>query len=108
MVRVFPFQGILYNKDNVKKISKVFCPPYDIIGPEEQDFLYNLHDFNYIRIVLGKEFPGDGEYNNKYIRSAAFLDGWLRHKVLVQDEKAVFYVYEQRFRSRGKKYSRRP
>ena len=106
VVRVFPFQGILYNKDNVKKISKVFCPPYDIIGPEEQDFLYNLHDFNYIRIVLGKEFPGDGEYNNKYIRSAAFLDGWLRHKVLVQDEKAVFYVYEQRFRSRGKKYSR--
>jgi len=106
VVRVFPFPGILYNKDIVKKISKVFCPPYDIIDSKEQDQLYDLHDFNFIRIILGKEFPGDGEYNNKYIRSAAFLDGWLRHKVLVQNEKTAFYAYEQRFRHHGKKYSR--
>ncbi|MEE8637909.1 MAG: DUF1015 domain-containing protein [Candidatus Margulisiibacteriota bacterium] len=106
MVRVFPFQGILYNKDLVKKIAKVFTPPYDVITPEEQDAFYDLHDFNFIRLNLGKEFPGDGEYNNKYIRSAAFLDGWLRHKVLEQDEKPAFYAYEQSFRHRGKKYSR--
>ena len=106
MVRVFPFRGILYNKATVKKIGKVFSPPYDVISPEEQDYLYNLHDFNIIRIILGKEFQGDGEYNNKYIRAAAFLDGWLRHNVLVQDEKPCFYAYEQRFRHRGKNYSR--
>jgi uncharacterized protein (DUF1015 family) len=106
VVKVFPFEGILYNKDRLKKIDKVFTPPYDVISPEEQDYFYNIHDFNYIRIILGKEFEGDGEYNNKYIRSAAFLDGWLRHKVLVQDEKPAFYVYEQRFRAGGKTYSR--
>lgn len=106
VVRVFPFRGILYNKDRVKKIEHVFSPPYDIITPEEQDSLYNLHDFNFIRLILGKEFPGDGEYNNKYTRAAVFLDGWLRHKILVQDEKPAFYVYEQRFRFRSKKYSR--
>ncbi len=106
MVKVFPFQGIIYNKDIVKKADKVFTPPYDVISPEEQDFFYDLHDFNFIRLNLGKEFPGDGEYNNKYIRTAAFLDGWLRHKVLVQDEKPSFYAYEQSFRVRGKKYIR--
>jgi uncharacterized protein (DUF1015 family) len=106
VVKVFPFEGILYNKKILKKIDKVFTPPYDVISAEEQDYFYNLHDFNFIRLNLGKEFSTDGEYNNKYIRSAAFFDGWLRHKVLIQDEKPVFYVYEQRFRSQGKKYSR--
>ena len=107
MVKVFPFQGIIYNKDKLKKhLSKLFTPPYDVISPEEQDYFYDLHDLNYIRLVLGKEFPSDGEYNNKYIRTAAFLDGWLRHRILVKDEKPVFYAYEQSFRHRRKKYSR--
>jgi uncharacterized protein (DUF1015 family) len=105
VVKVFPFEGILYNKD-IKKVAKVFTPPYDVISPEEQDAFYAVHDFNYIRIILGKEFAGDSEYNNKYIRSAAFLDGWLRHKILIQDEKPAFYAYEQCFTSGGKKYSR--
>lgn len=106
VVKVFPFEGVLYNKNIVKKIANVFTPPYDVIDPEEQDYFYDLHNFNYIRLCLGKEFPGDGEYNNKYIRTAAFLDGWLRHKILAQGEKPVFYAYEQSFRLRGKKYSR--
>lgn len=106
MVKVFPFQGIIYNKEIIKKADKVFTPPYDVISPEEQDHFYDLHDFNFIRLNLGKEFPGDGEYNNKYIRTAAFLDGWLRHRVLIQDEKPSFYAYEQSFRMRGKKYTR--
>jgi uncharacterized protein (DUF1015 family) len=106
MVKIFPFAGVLYNKDRLKKFNDVFAPPYDIINPEEQDNFYNIHDFNFIRLILGKEFPGDGEYNNKYIRSAAFLDGWLRHKIMQQDEKPVFYVYEQVFKANGKRYSR--
>jgi uncharacterized protein (DUF1015 family) len=106
VVKVFPFQGIVYNKEVVKKADKVFTPPYDVISPEEQDRFYDLHDFNFIRLNLGKEFPGDGEYNNKYIRTTAFLDGWLRHRVLIQDEKPSFYAYEQSFRTHGKRYTR--
>ncbi|MDD5382553.1 MAG: DUF1015 domain-containing protein [Candidatus Margulisbacteria bacterium] len=106
MVKVFPFEGILYNKEKLKNLSKVFTPPYDVISPQEQDGFYDIHDFNFIRLILGKEFSGDGEYNNKYIRSAAFLDGWLRHKLLVKDQKPAFYLYEQRFKVGSKKYSR--
>lgn len=106
MVKVFPFQGILYNKEKLKKFDALLTPPYDVISPEEQDRFYDLHDFNYIRLILGKDFPGDGEYNNKYVRAGAFLDGWLRHKILVKDSKPAFYAYEQRFTSQGKKHSR--
>jgi uncharacterized protein (DUF1015 family) len=106
MVRVFPFRGIIYNKKKLKQLSKVMSPPYDVITPEEQDELYKLNNFNFVRLVLGKEFPGDNEYNNRYVRAAAFLDGWSRHKIMLQDEKPAFYAYEQRFSCQGRKYVR--
>jgi uncharacterized protein (DUF1015 family) len=106
VVKIFPFQGILYNKDKLKDLSRVFTPPYDVISPTEQDRFYALHDFNFIRLILGKEFPGDSEYNNRYVRAAAFLEGWLRHKILIAEEKPALYLYEQRFTVGGKSFSR--
>jgi uncharacterized protein (DUF1015 family) len=105
VVKIFPFKGILYN-NKLKNTAKLFTPPYDVISPEEQDLLYNVHDFNFIRLNLGKEFPTDTDYNNKYVRAAAFLDGWLRHNILLPDNKPAFYAYEQTFVFRRKKYSR--
>jgi uncharacterized protein (DUF1015 family) len=106
MVKVFPFRGVFYNKKKLKNLSKVMSPPYDIISPEEQAALYALNDFNYVRIILGKEFPGDNEYNNRYVRAGAFLNGWLRHKVMLTDDKPSIYVYEQIFSAQGKKHVR--
>ena len=106
MVKTFPFTGIIYNKDKIKKPSEVCTPPYDVINPEEQQAFYEANDFNFIRIALGLEFPSDGEYNNKYIRAAATLDGWLRHKIMLQDDKPAFYAYQQVYHYRRKKYAR--
>ncbi|MBN2058112.1 MAG: DUF1015 domain-containing protein [Candidatus Saganbacteria bacterium] len=106
MVKIFPFSGITYNKKRLNKPDKVFTPPYDVISEQEQKEFYDQHDFNFIRLNLGMEFPGDGEYNNKYIRSAAFLDGWLRHEILVREDKPAYYVYEQKFKIGSKQYSR--
>jgi uncharacterized protein (DUF1015 family) len=106
MVKIFPFRGVFYNKKKIKHLSKVISPPYDIISPEFQEELYASNDFNYIRIILGKEFPGDSEYNNRYVRAAAFLNGWLRHKIMLTDDKPAIYLYEQKFSVQGKKYAR--
>jgi uncharacterized protein (DUF1015 family) len=106
MVRVFPFRGIIYNKKKLKHLSKVMSPPYDVITPEEQEGLYRLNNFNFVRLILGKEFPGDNEYNNRYVRAAAFLDGWSRHKIFLQDDKPAFYAYEQKFSCQGHKFVR--
>ncbi|OGC16124.1 hypothetical protein A3J90_03405 [candidate division WOR-1 bacterium RIFOXYC2_FULL_37_10] len=107
MVNIFPFRGVVYNKKKVKKLSKVISPPYDVISSEEQDDLYNLSDFNVIHLIFGKEFPGDNEYNNKYVRAASTFEGWLRHEILVIEEKPYMYVYEQQFKHKGKIYSRK-
>ncbi|MBU0687770.1 MAG: DUF1015 domain-containing protein [Candidatus Margulisbacteria bacterium] len=106
MVRIFPFNGITYNPDMIKNLSKVMAPPYDVISPEEQDQLYNLHDYNVIRLILGKEFAEDTNYNNKYIRAAKYFEGFLLHKIMTRSEKPCLYVYEQTFIHNRKKHKR--
>jgi len=102
MVKILPFSGTIYNKKKLKNLAKVMSPPYDIISAPQQEELYNMSNFNYVRLILGKEFPGDNEYNNRYVRAAAFIDGWLRHKILLKDLKPALYVYEQKFSHEGK------
>jgi len=106
MARLFPFKGILYSSKKIKKLAKVMSPPYDVISPEQQQYYYEQSPYNIIKLILGKEFPGDTQYNNKYVRAAATLAGWLKHGVLERDPKPAFYVYEQRFTLKGKKYTR--
>ncbi|HTY13720.1 MAG TPA: DUF1015 domain-containing protein [Candidatus Omnitrophota bacterium] len=106
MAKIYPFKGILYNKKKVKKLNAVMSPPYDVISPEQQDNYYQISDYNMIKLILGKEFPGDTQYNNKYVRAAATFDGWMRHDILVRDPKPAIYVYEQKFSAAGKKWER--
>ena len=106
MAKIFPFCGILYNKKKIKSLSKVISPPYDVISSSKQDFLYDLSDFNVIRLVLGKDYIGDNEYNNRYVRACASFEGWLRHGILLRDEKPAIYIYEQQFKHKSKTYSR--
>jgi uncharacterized protein (DUF1015 family) len=106
MAKLFPFKGILYNKKKLKNPAKVMSPPYDVVSPNLRDELYKQSEFNVIRLILGKEFPGDTEYNNKYVRAATSFSGWLRHEVLIEDLKPAIYVYEQVFSVKRHKYRR--
>jgi uncharacterized protein (DUF1015 family) len=106
MAKIFPFNGLIYNKKNVGNFSKVMIPPYDIIPKEDQEKYYLSNPYNCIRLTLGKDFPGDTEYNNKYTRANAFFNAWLKNEILLKDEEESIYAYEQRFNYKGKKYVR--
>jgi uncharacterized protein (DUF1015 family) len=107
MAKVFPFSAVLYNKKVVSKLDKVMAPPYDVISPELQNNLYERHPYNVIRLILGKEFPGDSDSNNKYLRAETFFTSWLKHGLLKEDEEPGLYVYEQKYSVLGKKLVRR-
>lgn len=96
----------MYEKKKIKNLAKVMTPPYDVINPSEQEYYYEESPYNIIRLILGQEFPNDSRYNNKYLRSAAFLKGWLHHGILKQDGKPALYLYEQSFLVKGKRYRR--
>ena len=65
MADVRPFHGVHYNPARVKDLTKVICPPYDVISVREQQELYQRSDFNFIRIEYGREFPNDKDTDNK-------------------------------------------
>ncbi len=106
MVKIFPFRGIHYNEDKIQRLEKVIAPPYDVISPEMQESLYKQSDYNIIRLILGKEFAEDTEFNNRYIRASQYFEGLLRHNILVKEEKPCIYIYEEEFTFKGKKLKR--
>lgn len=97
MAKVVPFRGLRYNTDKFKDLDMVTAPPYDIISPEDQQELYNKDEYNVIRLDYGMDFESDDDENNKYTRSAAYLEKWIEEQVLVFEDQPAFYIYEQIF-----------
>jgi len=106
MTRIKPFQGILYNQKNVADLSKVMCPPYDIISMQDQEKFYNTDPYNFIRVVLGKEKPRDGNKDNKYTRAKQYFDDWLNSNILEKDKTPCFYFYLHEYIYKGRKKKR--
>jgi len=102
-----PFQGIHYNSTLVKDLSKVICPPYDIISPQLQQELYQRSEHNFVRIEWGREQPQDKDSFNKYTRAANIFNSWLEQRILVADETPSLYIDEHTFTYQGKSVHRR-
>lgn len=107
MTEIRPFSGVHYNKTLLQDWIKVICPVYDIIPLEQREQLYNLNEYNFIRLEAGRELPQDTPNDNKYIRAADLLSKWLKHGVLQQDDQPAIYIHDQYFVYKGKQYTRR-
>ena len=106
MTYIKPFKGLTYNKEKINDLSRVVCPPYDVISPEEQEAYHNLHPFNFIHIILSKDKESDHKADNKYTRAKKNYDEWIQKGILVEDSKPCLYYYKQEYTIRGQKYSR--
>ncbi|MBX6313258.1 MAG: DUF1015 domain-containing protein [Isosphaeraceae bacterium] len=106
MAEIRPFRGVRYDIAQVGTLSDVVAPPYDVIGPDLQDRLYEASPYNVIRLELNREEPGDDPARDRYTRAAAFLRDWLRRGVLRRDEHPAFYVYRQTFAVEGRSFTR--
>jgi len=106
MATIYPFPGLRYNSEKVDSPAKVIAPPYDVISEEEQENLYQLSPYNIIRLEYGKESTEDNHSNNRYTRAASDLNQWLEENILIQEDKPVFYWYEQQYEWEGQHYSR--
>jgi len=107
MAEIRGFRGFRYDLGTVGSLSDVVAPPYDVIGPELQQALYDRSPHNAIRLELTKDEPGDDETENKYTRAGQTLRDWIAEDALRQDTARSLYVYEQEFESEGKTYTRR-
>jgi uncharacterized protein (DUF1015 family) len=96
-----PFSGILYNKEKIADISRVVCPPYDVISNTAS--YYERSNQNAIRLELPVASGSMDQYTNaKYI-----MDEWLEREILLPDKKEAIYIYEQEFEIEGVSFLRR-
>ncbi|MEZ6143096.1 MAG: DUF1015 domain-containing protein [Zavarzinella sp.] len=107
MADIRAFRGFRYDLGKAGTLSEVIAPPYDVIGPELQQQLYDQNPYNAIRLELNRDEPGDTPTNNKYSRAAQTLNGWLQDHVLQQDTLRNLYVLEQEYTVDGTSYRRR-
>lgn len=106
MTEIRGFRAVHYNTAKVKDMSRVVCPPYDVISAVQQDDFHKASEYNFIRVLLGKEKPGDDDKENKYSRAKNIFDQWGEDGVLIQDETPCLYYYLQEYKVLGEKYSR--
>jgi len=101
MAMIVPFRGIRYDSTRISNLGDVTAPPYDVISDEERDALYELHPNNVVRLILGKQEPGDSEKENRYTRAADHFDSWLREGILKQDPEPALYLIETEYTMDG-------
>ena len=102
MARIEPFRAVIYNPGEIRSLSSVVCPPYDIISPSQQQYYHNLHPYNFIHILLGRDIPGE----DKYHRAAQLFKDWQKDKILVPDRSPAIYFYSQQYTLKGEKRTR--
>jgi len=81
-------------------MSRVVCPPYDVIGPDLQQALLARHPNNAVRIDLPEVEPGE-EPDDKYRRVQRTVGQWRVDGILRKESVASIYLYEQAYRVPG-------
>jgi uncharacterized protein (DUF1015 family) len=104
--KIKPFRGILYDRKNVRDLTLVVAPPYDVISKPRQNELYRNSPYNIVRIELGKIHPSDSAKDNRYTRARSAFGSWLESGILARDSRESFYIYSQQYRYGGKTIER--
>lgn len=107
MAVIKPFKAVRYNPLYVKDHGAVITPPYDVIDNAAQEELHQKSPYNIIRLEYGKTDPADSKTDNPYIRAKNSLDEWLEKQILVAEDSACYYLYEQSYTYKSNCYSRR-
>ncbi|RLC66130.1 MAG: DUF1015 domain-containing protein [Chloroflexi bacterium] len=97
MATIKPFRGVRYNPEKIEDFSSVISQPYDRVRHGLQDKYYDLSPYNVVRIIKGKEQPGDDEKNNVYTRARGYYRSWLEEGILMREQTPAFYVLRQTF-----------
>ncbi|HXI46817.1 MAG TPA: DUF1015 domain-containing protein [Candidatus Acidoferrales bacterium] len=96
MPLVRPFRALRYSPEVVPDLGAVVAPPYDVIGPEEQQSLLARSPWNVVRLDLPPIVPGE-DPDERYRRAARTLTEWRSDGTLRRDPRPSLYAYEQSF-----------
>jgi uncharacterized protein (DUF1015 family) len=96
-VELRPFRGVVYNSAHFDNLFALLAPPYDVISQQERDIYHQRHPYNVVRLIYGKDEPGDTPDDNRYTRAAQYLHSWLRQGVLRRDSQPSMYLCAEEY-----------
>jgi len=96
MAKLYPFRALRYDLAQVN-MEDVVTQPYDKISPAMQQRYYDASPYNLIRVILGKQEPGDNDASNVYTRADATLKDWRKKHILREESEAALYGYSQTY-----------
>lgn len=105
-MQVRPFRAFRFDSGVVGNVGDCIAPPYDVIGPAQQEQLYEKSEHNIVRIIRGRTLESDNGQNNQYTRAAGFLEKWIEQGALKQDSDETIYAYVQDFDWAGEAFQR--
>lgn len=98
--KVKSFSAIHYDREKVKGLKKLVCPPYDVISPKHHKRLKRTSAYNFSHVLLKNT-------KTSYKKLGYIFRDWLRRGVLREDKDAALYVTLQEFKIGSKKFRRR-
>ena len=96
MAKLYPFRALRYDPARVR-MEDVVTQPYDKISPAMQQRYYDQSPYNLIRVILGKQEPGDNDASNVYTRADATLKAWRKDHILREEAEPALYGYSQTY-----------
>jgi len=105
-MEVKPFKAFRFNAGVVGDVGRCIAPPYDVIGDDEREALYQRSVHNIVRITKGKALASDNGQDNQYTRAAEFLRQWIAEGALKADDRDTIYGYVQDFELDGVPFRR--
>ncbi len=97
--RIEPFRGLFFNPRRCGDLAPIVAPPYDLIGPQRQQQLYQRSPYNVVRLELNREA-------DRYRAAAEMLADWRRDGVLERASAPAIHLYTQSFNLDGRQLSR--
>lgn len=96
-MRILPFRGFRYNPDRIPNLDDVISLPYDQFKGSRDDRFHQRHPFNIAHLIMNPQTGEDSPSWNRYTRSKALLDRWMKESVFLQDDRPGIYPYYQDF-----------
>lgn len=95
-----PFRAFYYNTERAGDLTRLVCPPYDLIDEAKRRELKDRSPYNFVRL----ELPESTDPN--YADIARMLHQWEKQRVLIEDNVKAFYLLRHDFEVDGEKLSR--
>ncbi|MDP3063439.1 MAG: DUF1015 domain-containing protein [Chloroflexota bacterium] len=102
MAEVRPFNGLRYDTEVAGDPARLLCPPYDLIGPDQQREMAERSPYNAVHI----ELPSDAAGQDRYARARETYQRWLSDGAIVREQHPAYYLLRQRYTHRGAEHAR--